>query len=428
MALQTFPEPAAGLQDPEACAPETEGNREAICTQLERLLASSVFRNSKRCSDLLAYLVHRALDDDRAGHLKERTIGIEVFGRAPDYDTTTDHVVRSMAGEVRKRLAQFYMEPGHSTEIRIDVPSGNYIARFQLPPAKLFQESGNSIPEEIELVKSRTRRIRSRLVAISILSAAAVALVALGIGLQASQRSGSTLDKFWRPVFSPPNQILLCIGNWDRPPGSAQVSTPQADSTDTNPLMTLRAFHGLESQKVFLNDAITLAKIAGLVQGKGQRFQIMSHSNATFADLQNGPAVLIGLRSNFWTGSLVSQLRFGVERGAAPHTLVITDKKNPSRHDWYLDSSTPYMQATKDYALVVRALDPKTGQMVVAAAGLSCFGTLAAGEFLTNPSQIKKLEAYAPRDWEHKNLAIVLSIDVIKASIGAPNVVAAEFW
>jgi len=26
----------------------------------------------------------------RAGHLKERTLGVEVFGRQPDYDTNTD--------------------------------------------------------------------------------------------------------------------------------------------------------------------------------------------------------------------------------------------------------------------------------------------------------------------------------------------------
>ena len=50
--------------------------------------------------------------DGRPEDLKERTIGIEVFGRAADYDTNLDHVVRSVAGEVRRRLAQYYMESG----------------------------------------------------------------------------------------------------------------------------------------------------------------------------------------------------------------------------------------------------------------------------------------------------------------------------
>jgi hypothetical protein len=68
-------------------------------------------------------------------------------------------------------------------------------------------------------------------------------------------------------------------------------------------------------------------------------------------------------------------------------------------------------------------------QIVVSAAGLSVFGTLAAGdEFLTNPAEIRKIEAMAPRDWNRKNLEIVLSTDVIKGRSGHPAIVAAHFW
>jgi len=41
-------------------------------------------------------------------NLKERTLGVEVFHRTPDYDTNLDPVVRLCAGEVRKRIAQYY--------------------------------------------------------------------------------------------------------------------------------------------------------------------------------------------------------------------------------------------------------------------------------------------------------------------------------
>jgi hypothetical protein len=404
----------------------TEAGQEAIGKQLERLLTSPAFRNSKRCSDLLTYLVHRALDDSGAGPIKERTVGIEVFGRGPQYDTSTDHVVRSMASEIRKRLAQYYMEPEHETELRIDVPSGSYAARFRLPSVNPLREPASiSIAEKIvEPPPPEARRARPRLVAILTVSAAVV-LAALGTGMLSSDRSGSTLDRFWRPVLSPANPVLLCIGNLEWPRESVQGDARQADPT-TDRSMTLEGFHSKNSQKVFLDDAITLAKVAGLLQVKGQRFRIMSHSSATFDDLQNSPAVLIGLRSNFWTSSLISQLPFSVERQA--HTLIVRDKRNPSRHDWSIDISAPYLETTRDYALVVRVLNPKTGQMVVTAAGLTAYGTLAAGEFITNPAQLKKLEAYAPEDWEHKNLAIVLSTDVIKASVGSPEVVAANVW
>jgi hypothetical protein len=55
---------------------------EGVRAELERILASPEFKASKRCQDFLQFVVDRAL----AGvteDLKERTIGIEVFGRHP---------------------------------------------------------------------------------------------------------------------------------------------------------------------------------------------------------------------------------------------------------------------------------------------------------------------------------------------------------
>ena len=60
----------------------------------------------------------------RAEGLKERTLGIEVFGKDPNYDTTEDPIVRVTAGEIRKRIAQYYQEQGHEHEIKLLMPSG----------------------------------------------------------------------------------------------------------------------------------------------------------------------------------------------------------------------------------------------------------------------------------------------------------------
>lgn len=132
--------------------------------------------------------------------------------------------------------------------------------------------------------------------------------------------------------------------------------------------------------------------------------------------------------NNYWTTSLNGRLRFAMERGTTPDIRVLRDKKNPSRNDWSIDLSTPYDQPITDYALVVRALDPETGQIVITAAGLTHFGTLAASEFLTDPAQIKKLDAFGPNGWERKNVAIVLSTEVVKGSPGLAKIIATDFW
>src|ERR1017187_8080590 len=63
-----------------------------IQTQLDRLLASPHLRHSKRCQALLTYVVEAYLDGS-LDKVKERTIGFEVFHRAPGYDTNEDSVV-----------------------------------------------------------------------------------------------------------------------------------------------------------------------------------------------------------------------------------------------------------------------------------------------------------------------------------------------
>jgi len=110
--------------------PETEEERQAVRNQLEHVLSTPYFKNSKRYPGLLRFVTERALSGE-PGHLKERTLGVAVFGKEPDYDTNLDPVVRITATEIRKRLAQYYQEPGHEQEIRIDFPAGSYVPEFQ---------------------------------------------------------------------------------------------------------------------------------------------------------------------------------------------------------------------------------------------------------------------------------------------------------
>src|ERR1039458_5576073 len=107
--------------------------REEVKAQLARLLASLLFQHSKHYPGFLRYVVNETLDG-RGGFLKERALGAEVFGRDPDYDTNADPVVRTSASEVRKRIAQYYHEPGHESEIRIELASGSYTPEFRYAP------------------------------------------------------------------------------------------------------------------------------------------------------------------------------------------------------------------------------------------------------------------------------------------------------
>ncbi|MFB3776299.1 MAG: malectin domain-containing carbohydrate-binding protein [Bryobacteraceae bacterium] len=112
----------------------------AVRAELNRLLDSAPFRNSKRCSEFLKYIVEQTLSG-ASGTLKERSIGVELFQLPPDFDTGQHAIVRVTANEVRKRLAQQYLADGSSIhQVRIDLPPGSYSAEFRWePPAPQVQ-------------------------------------------------------------------------------------------------------------------------------------------------------------------------------------------------------------------------------------------------------------------------------------------------
>jgi hypothetical protein len=172
----------------------SEAIKQDALAQLARILESPQFRSSKRCSIFLRYVVEQTGANHLEG-LKERTLGIEVFGRNPQYDTNQDPVVRAAAGEVRKRLAQYYLEPGHEDEIRISLPAGSYVPEVQTP---------------VKIKAEAAPRSAFRLKYFGI-AAAGVAIVITAVLLSLRLRQ-TDLDRFWAPVIEPQETVLVCIG------------------------------------------------------------------------------------------------------------------------------------------------------------------------------------------------------------------------
>lgn len=104
----------------------------AVAEELERVCGSAHFRSSRRSCEFLRYIVQVTLDG-RTDSLKERSIGIDLFGRDSSYEPSSDATVRVRANEVRKRLSSYYTSSTAAAEqrtIRIDLPTGTYVPRF----------------------------------------------------------------------------------------------------------------------------------------------------------------------------------------------------------------------------------------------------------------------------------------------------------
>jgi len=407
------PSEQPGLRSP---WPEPESS--AIQEQLERILANPLFRNSKRYPNLLRYVVEQTLQGNTA-HLKERTLGIEVFGREPDYDTTLDPVVRTTAGEIRKRIAQYYHEPGRENEIRIDLPLGSYIPEIRLlaadsPPFPSAAPQTLLRVAEAPVIESPHAAISRRSVPIRRWLPVALAVVFVSFLLWFKPwKTKTTLEKFWTPVVEVPNPVLLCVGP------DPNVRLADVASGGTVPASP-------SAIAVALRDVITIARVAGVLQVLGKPYRIRAQSATSFADLRDGPVVLIGAFNNDWTIRLTGAQRFTFEQDA--DIRWIADRRNPASKDWRVSLATPLAKLTEDYALISRLVDPTTDRMLVVAAGLRGYGTTAAGEFLTTPEYLTSMVKGAPRNWEHKNLQVVLATKVINGNSGPPRVVATNYW
>ena len=114
---------------------------EAILEQMERVLASRHFRQTRTLDKFLRHAITKTLAGFE-GELKESLIGREVFHRGEDFNPSLDAVVRVQAGMLRKKLASYYAEEGVSDPLVIDLPKGCYVPTFHTRESFLTELPG----------------------------------------------------------------------------------------------------------------------------------------------------------------------------------------------------------------------------------------------------------------------------------------------
>lgn len=391
-------------------APFAAGKREAVLEQLGRILASPLFKHSRHYPAFLRHVVERALEGQE-GSLKERAIGIEVFGRGRDYDTNLDPVVRTSACEVRKRVTQYYNELAREGEVRIELHSGSYVPEFRFPvePDAAAVLAGTEPAEPMRAARAPRRRWMpvAPLLATPLL---------LGLAAAALHSRTSPLDQFWAPVWKSSDTLMLCMGgvrSW-LPPADGQRGPSVTDI--------------MRGDRLAFGDAVTMARLTGLLRASRKKYDIRRGEDFTLTEFRKGPVVLIGAFNNDWTMRLEESLRFVFGKEPGSTVTYIRDRRQGSRAEWKSDPSIPYSQFTEDYAIISRFVNPLTETMVVVVAGMAKDGTMAAGEFVTEPRYMEELARSAPAGWDKKNLQVVIRTEVVRGSPGPPSIVATYFW
>ena len=353
-------------------------------------------------------MVERTLEG-QAESLKERTIGVDVFGRSAEYDPSDDATVRVKAGEVRKRLGLYYASEGLHEEVRIELPAGTYIPEFIR--AEVHQAIAESKPLDVAAASlpapSRSRRILQLTAVLLVI----VVAVAIWIKLRAPS---TVVDQFWAPVLRGSAPLLL---------STAYVPVYGVDPKMAPERPTrFEDFVLLTDQFVGGGDLKAVARISAMLNGMRHPYRVKVGSDVSFQDLRTA-TVLIGYSYTRWR-EISKELRFFIDAERRPR--MVTD--NGKATNWALPELPPDRRTSEDYAIVTRVFHPDTQAMLVEVAGITQYGTEAAADLITTAEYLAEALHDAPKGWQNKNLQFVIHVKVISGTAASPKVVATHFW
>jgi len=391
------------------------------------------FQRSARLRELLRYIVECSQQDPPV-ILSEQQIGSAVFGRPPEYDTSSDTIVRVQISQLRRRLEHYYLTEGQGEVIRIEIPRGSYSAVFRsveqagedtAQPAVVTEVSAQGRLEPAGDAAAATeapRRSRR-----GYWTAAVAAGLLLAGAWTIHQLTRTSDDVFWSAALAQGSPII-CL------PESQTVQLPRAlmrdlASAPTDTVVKLRPNEILRFQNWHTSLPVLQAALAvsSVLQRNGRPPAVRVGADLKMDEVRGRLVVAIGSFSNPWVQASVADLRFRYDRGAGDNEAPsIRDSRNPSRV-WSLASTYPAAQ-DKDYAIITRTFDRGSGGVFVSLAGLHSFGNQMAGDFVSDPALQKMLAARAPRGWERMNLQVVLHARIVGTTPTAPTIVDKHFW
>ena len=410
-----------------------EAQEQVVRNTLRSILDSTHFSKSTRYPAFLERVVLGTLEGQGTA-LKERALAIDVFGRSIDYDPSNDSVVRVAAGEVRKRLAQYFNEHPEAP-VRIDLPVGSYLAEFHFP-MQATNGASHELPKFLsEAVPATTRpdtagtetaRGASSGARYRQIGAGALALLFIAWAAILYLHKADPARDFWKTLIPTGQQALILTGkisNYNPPLGS--IYSPQASREESN-------FY--TGSALPLQDAIIVAQVCGFLYENHHPCNLADAASEPLQELTGRVLVLVGGFNNTWSVRLLAPLPYhlqlieGKDQDAPVVRAISEHKANGDTPLWMTHPDTSETLGFVDYVILARFHSDITNSTVVVIAGIDRAGTLSGGTYLASQQNLAQLFAMSPKGWQGNNFEAVLQTRLLSGSSGHPAVVAAKFW
>ena len=400
---------------------ESEEDIAILQQHLKEVIEGTAFRGSHRSGQFLRYVVDQAI----AGHfdrLKERLIGIELFGRSPSYDTGEDAIVRVTASDVRKRLLQHYGLYGTTSKFRIGLPIGSYIPWISREPpsngngnhgqsttvevhttlhhATALSEPGADSPESATAIQATPGQVKfNRIWLILMLLVTALNMAIWGASWKHMDHLAAVPPSIlpWSAFFSSPHAIELITSDPDIAEiqqyvgGKISASDYAHHHLIPNPdNMTpeVQHFWGviLGDDKASFVDAKIAVQIAELARAHGKQIDMHAARNIQMSDLQTDDNfILMGSpRSDPWSTLFSNQLDFRFTFDTRSGQEIIQNfHPKPNEAAQYVPTALGGATG-QSYAIIALVQNPDQNGLVLLLAGANAEGTEAAGKLITD--------------------------------------------
>jgi hypothetical protein len=442
---------ASGTWDIVQVARTPEG-KTLLKRYLNQVLEGHAFKGSPRSAQFLEYILWQSAAGKMAD-LKERTIGVELFGRSPAYDTGEDAIVRVTASDVRKRLVQHYSGSGIASEFRISLPAGGYVPELiRIPSAEADLAEAPSFPAaQVEIAVPGPAPAGLTLGwKYWILPILGIIALAVGIVLSIMNRPWRTVAAGkrvtgsssvpWETLFDGSRRVLIVASDPNieeiqrishkslslsdyanqsyLPPGTSNLPSSQIDFMKEI----------LRGNKISAFDGSIIANLASLMAPGQGRLLVKAARNFRVNDLQTDEnLVFLGSpRSNPWTSIFDPLLDFQFAfNPQAQREFVRNVRPEKGESSEYIPTAGGF-DTGESFAVISVFHNPGYGGLVLILAGASGEGTEAAGNVVADPVRWAAIlqSCHLPHDASPQSLQVLLHLETVAGSPTAVNPVA----
>jgi hypothetical protein len=423
-----------------------------IRLHLAEIVASHAFRGSRRCQEFLTHVVEHALTGDFDA-IKERILGMRLFGRDASYDTNGDSIVRVTASDVRKRLLRFYKASPPSA-LRIELRSGSYIPEFHYivddfaySPGQTAEESKSSRFEVVPPLPTSTKHVEPPVVPWirwqQLLMSGVLCLIFLLAGWKFGSLHATTplrhdapvdaryafYKELLGPIATDPQQTRIVLSN---PAlflyrGSASPTPPSSvdrgeKKTPVPRFLAHRLTEGADDPQADLPYhylALDKTDYTGLGEAESafnleKLFTVLHRPSLltegrflNWDEARDQHLILLGARHMTpWTQSNLAGANFKWE-----HNVIYNSRPAPGEQAVY--AQTFDGRVLVDYGLIWMSQSPSGSRMLVLA-GLTSTGTAGVGNFFIDPVEMQpvfeKLKAASPHGSIPPNWQVLVRI------------------